>query len=55
MIDKYNISSKDNPTLYIYIDNNFMNQNYIKFSIETQITKINSNVFPVENIYNYGR
>ena len=55
IIKNFKTSWGNNPALYIYLDNNSIKQESINFSIEAQITEINSGVVPVENIYHYGR
>ena len=55
VINKYDIASEENPTLYLSIEKNdfFIQQNYKYFSIDVQISLINSEVIPTKNIYNY--
>ena len=57
ILNKYNISEKDFPTLYLYIGktNEYKNMTYNYFNIEAQITRKNSLVIPTENVYYYGK
>ena len=56
-VRSFNIREEDNPTLYISIEesSSVPSENYQKFNIEAQMTKINSGVVPAEKNFNYGR
>ena len=57
VIRNYDIKIEDNPTLYLSLEKNSKAEvkKYEKFSIETQFTKLNGALIPVEKTYNYGR
>ena len=56
-ISSFNIKPKDNPTLYLSIEESksIPSQKYSKFSIEAQFNIINSEIIPAEKTFNYGR
>ena len=56
-IDSYNVTFEEVPTLYLSINkgNSFIEQNYQKFAIETQIYQINDASIYNENIYYFMR
>ena len=56
-IQSLNLKESDNPTLYLSIEKSVKttDKKYQKFNVETQFSKINDGVIPVEKTFNYGR
>ena len=57
IIQSFNIKVEDNPTLYLSLEKSPMYETkvFTKFNIETQFSKVNDGVIPVEKTYNYGK
>lgn len=57
IIKSFNIKVEDNPTLYLSLEKAPMYETkvFTKFNIETQFSKVNDEVIPVEKTYNYGK
>ena len=57
LIEFFNVSIEDNPTLYVAIEKNplYKDRIYTDFTVESQINIMNDMIIPVEKTYHYGK